>query len=144
MPLDKIGARLGFTTEARTELSAHSRTDERQMVKDLYRALMPDLFLGLPVGHVVWDAVDDDLRGACARGRLTVLRDLPAEVPLAVHMLLDIVGVRRREPGFHFFESRPGARFALVLEGWTATAIRVRSSSVTLYIVQALGVRADT
>jgi hypothetical protein len=139
MPLGEIGTRLGFTSEPRTELSAHSWADERQMVTDLYQARMPNRFRGGLVGHVVWDAVDDDLRGACAHGCLIVLRDLPAEVPHAVQMLIDIIGFRRRERDFPAFESRPGARFALVLEGWSATTIRVRASNVTHYLVQALG-----
>jgi hypothetical protein len=143
MSLGEIGHRLGFTSEPRTELSARTWADERQMVEDLYGALMPDLSLGRPVGHVVWDAVDDDLRGACAAGRLIVLRDLPAEVPHAVQMLIDIIGVRRRERGFHSFESRPGARFALVLEGWAEATIRVRSRRTTRYTVRAVGGRSS-
>jgi hypothetical protein len=57
-------------------------------------------------------------------------------------MLIDIIGVLRRKRDFHAFESRPGARFTLVLEGWSTTSMRVRASAVTTYIVQALGGRA--
>jgi hypothetical protein len=142
MPLDEIARRLDFESEPRTELSARAWTDERRMRDDLYRALWPNSSLDRLAPHVVWDALDDDLRVACAHGRLIVLRDLPAEVPHAVQMLIDIIGVRRRERDFHSFESRPSARFALVLEGWNATTIRVRASAVTLYFVQALGGRA--
>jgi hypothetical protein len=143
MPLDEIARRLGFESEPRTELSTRTWADERRMRDDLYRALWPNSSLDRLAPHVVWDALDDDLSAACANGRLIVLRDLAADIPHAVQMLIDIIGVRRRERGFHAFESRPGARFSLVLEAWTATTIRVRSSSVTLYIVQAVGGRGD-
>jgi hypothetical protein len=136
MPLGEIGKRLGCTNEPRTELSARLWADERIMHSDLYRALWSYQPLDWLVPHVVWDAVDDDLRGACAHGRLIVIRDLPVEVPHAVQMLIDIIGVRRSERGFHSFESRPGARFALVLEGWPEATIRVRSRRVSQYDVR--------
>ena len=139
MPLDEIGTRLGFTSEPRTDLSARKWADERQMRDDLYRALWPDISLDQLAPHVVWDALDDHLRDACAAGRLIVLRDLSAEVPHAVQMLIDIVGFRRRERGFHSFESRPSARFALVLEGRAEATIRVRSQRTTRYTVRTLG-----
>lgn len=142
MPLDEIARRLGFESEPRTELSARAWAEELRMRDDLYRALWPNNSLDRLASHVVWDALDDDLRTACAHGRLIVLRDLPTEVPHAVQMLTDIIGVRRRERDFHAFESRPGARFALVLEGWNGTTMRVRASRVTNYFMQALGGRA--
>jgi hypothetical protein len=138
MPLSEIGQRLGFTGEPRTELSARTWADERRMRDDLYRALAPNIPLYGLAPHVVWDALDDDLRDACINGCLIVIRDLPAEVPHAVQMLIDIVGFRRRERGFHAFESRPGARFALVLEGWAEATIRVRSQRITRYTVRVL------
>lgn len=68
-----------------------------------------------------------------------MLRHLPAELPYAVQMLIDIIGFRRRERGFHAFESRPGARFALVLEGWVEPTIRVRFRQAIRYALQLLG-----
>lgn len=143
MPLDEIAQRLGFESEPQTELSARTWADEHRMRDDLYRALWPNSSLDKLAPHVVWDALDDDLCTVCSHGCLMVLRDLPADIPHAVQMLIDIIGKRRRERGFHSFESRPGARFALVLEGWTATTIRVRSSHVTLYTVQPLSGHAS-
>lgn len=136
MPLREIGQMLGFTGEPRTELYAHAWANERQMRDDLYRALRPYISLNQLSPQVGWDALDDDLRDACAEGRLIVLRDLPADMPHAVQMLIDIIGVRRRERGFHSFESRPGARFALVLEGWHDVTIRVRSRQTSHYAVR--------
>ncbi len=63
---------------------------------DLYWSLWPNSALDRLAPHVVWDAFDDDLRTACAHGRLIVLSDLPAEVPSTAQMLIDIIGVRRR------------------------------------------------
>jgi len=139
MPLAEIALRLGFTNEPRTELSVRTWTDERRLKEDLCRAFMPNSPLDQRVTYMAWDALDEYLIDACANGRLIVLRDLPTEAPYPVQMLVDIIGVRRRERGWHFFESRPGARFALVLDGWTETAIRVRSQYTTHYTVQALG-----
>jgi hypothetical protein len=139
MPLGEIARRLGFTREPRTELSVQAWTDERRLRDDLYQAFVPDIPLSQLVPYVVWDAFDEHLLDACADGRLIVLRDLPPEVPRAVQMLLDIVGFRRRERDFHFFESQPGARFALVLAGWPEATIRIRSRYTTRYTVQALG-----
>jgi hypothetical protein len=136
MLLGEIGKLLGFTREPRTELSVRSWADERQMRDDLYRALSPHISLNGLAPHVVWDALDDDLRAACADGRLLVLRDLPVEPPHAVQMLIDIVGVRRGERDFHSFASRPGARFALVCEGWLEATIRVRARRVAHYGVR--------
>jgi hypothetical protein len=136
MPLGEIGELLGFTGEPRTELSAHAWVTDRQMRDDLYRALRPHISLDWLSPHVGWDALDDDLRDARADGRLMVLRELPGEVPHAVQMLIDIIGVRRREPGFHWFESRSGAHFALVLEGWPEAMIRVRSRQASHYAVR--------
>jgi hypothetical protein len=138
MPLGEIARRLGFANEPRTELSARAWTDERRLKDDLYRAFVPDIPLDQLVPYMVWDAFDEHLRDACADGRLIVLRDLPTEVPYAVQMLIDIVGFRRRERGFHSFASQPGARFALVLEGWTEATITT-SRYTTRYTVQALG-----
>ena len=76
---------------------------------------------------VNWDAFDDDLRSACQRGRLLLLRDILPEIPHPVQVLVDIIGSRRKEL-FHVFESRPGARFALVLDGWPNLMIGVRSN----------------
>jgi hypothetical protein len=142
--LDKIAHGLGFTHEPRTDLSVRAWIDERHLKDALYRAFVPDIPRDHLVPYMVWDAFDEHLRNACANGRLIVLRDLPAEVPHAVRMLIDIVGFWRRERGFHAFESRPGARFALVLEGWTEATIRVRSWRTMRYTVRALGGSADT
>ena len=140
MPLDEIARRLGFTNEPLTELSVRAWTDERRLKDNLYRAFAPDIPLKQLVPYMVWDAFDEHLINACADGRLIVLRDLPTEAPFAVQMLLDIVGSRRRERSWRFFESEPGARFAFVLEGWMEATIRVRSRYTTRDIVQALGV----
>jgi hypothetical protein len=139
MPLDQIVDLLGFTSEPRTELSTYSWADERRMRDDLYRAIRPHVLRDQLGPRVGWDALDDDLRDACPSGRLIVLRDLPDKVPSAVQKLIDIIGVRRRERGFHTFESRPGARFALVLEGWAEGAIRVRSRRTSCYTVRPAG-----
>jgi hypothetical protein len=140
MPLGEIARRLDFTSEPRTELSVSAWTGERRLKDDLYRAFAPDIPLKQLVPYMVWDAFDEHLINACAAGRLIVLRDLPTEAPNAVQMLLDIVGFRRRERGWRFFESQPGARFALLLDGWTEETIRVRSRYTTRYIVKTLGV----
>lgn len=138
MPLSEIGRRLGFTNEPRTELSARLWAGERRMRDDLYWALAPHMPLDRLAPHVGWDALDDDLSDARAHGRLIALRDFPAEPPHAAQMLIDIIGLRRRERGFHLFESRPGARFALVLAGWSGATIRVRSRRVTRYTVRVI------
>ncbi len=138
-PIGEIARRLGFTNEPRTELSVRAWTDERRLKEDLDRAFVPNSPLDQRITYMAWDALDEYLIDACANGRLILLRDLPTEVPYPVQMLVDIVGVRRRERGWHFFESRPGARFALVLDGWTETAICVRLQYTTRYSVQALG-----
>lgn len=142
MPLGEIAGRLGFTSEPRTELSVRAWTDERRLRDELYRAFAPSIPLDQLVPHIVWDAFDEHLGDACVNGRLIVLHDLPtempAEIPDAVQMLIHIVGFRRRERGFHFFESRPGARFALVLDGWREATIRVRTLYTERYTVQAL------
>ena len=132
-PIGEIARRLGFTNEPRTELSVRAWTDERRLKEDLYRAFVPNSPLDQLVPHMAWDALDEYLVNACANGRLIVLHDLPTEAPYPVQMLVDIIGFRRRERGWHFFESEPGARFALVLEGWTETTIRVRSQYTTRY-----------
>jgi hypothetical protein len=118
MPLGEIARWLGFESEPHTELSAHSWADERRMRDDLYRALVPNIALDRLAPHVVWGALAEYVLTACLDGRLIVLRDLPDEVPHAVQMLIDIVG--GRDPGVHSVESRPGVRFALVLDSWTA------------------------
>ncbi len=139
MPLAEIARRLDFTNEPWTHHSVRAWADERRLKDDLYRAFVPSITLDQLVPRMVWDAFDEHLRDACADGRLIVLRDLPAEVPYAAQMLIHIVGFRRRERGFHSFESRPGARFALVLDGWTEATIRVRTRYTERYTVQAFG-----
>jgi hypothetical protein len=136
MPLSDIGRSLRFTDEPHTELSARSWADERTFRDDLYCALFPtSTRIYTPGARVIWDALDDDLRDACTNGRLIVIRDLPTAVPHAVQMLILIIGVRRRERGFHTFESRTGARFALILEDWAQPTIRVRSRRASIYVV---------
>ena len=148
MTLDAIARQLGFTNEPRTELSVRAWTDERHLRDDLYRAFAPSISLDQLVPRMVWDAFDDDLRDACDNGYLIVLRDLPtaldAEMPDGAQKLLQIVGSRRRDRGFHFFESRPSAHFALVLDGWPEATIQVRArwnpryTETERYTVQAL------
>lgn len=153
MLLDEIARQLGFTNEPRTELSVRAWTDERHLKDELYRAFAPSIPLDQLVPHMVWDAFDDHLCDACDNGHLIVLRDLstempaemPAEMPDAVQMLISIVGSRRRERRFHLFESRPGAQFALVLDGWPETTIEAtfqvrtrRYTETERYTLQAL------
>jgi len=143
MPLTQIVRTLNFTDEPRTELSARSWADERLFRNDLYRALLPNRGSEALGPHVVWDALDENLLDACAGGRLLVIRDVPAELPAAVQMLVALIGLRRGERGFHWYESRLGARFALVLEGWAAPLVPVRLREAHLYTVTPLGSQSE-
>ncbi len=144
IPLNQIARILNFTDEPKTELSARFWADDRRFREDIYRALFPPQLPKRPGSHVVWDALDENLQDACVAGRLIVIRDLPVDLPHAVQMLIGIIGSRRRERGFHFFESRPGARFALVLEGWALSTIRVRFPRGShVYMVTPLGSQND-
>lgn len=136
MPLRDIARKLRFAGEPQTELSARAWADDLKFRDDLYRALLVPSWPWPAPAHVVWDALDDDLVDACDDGRLIVLRDLNPDLPKVVQMLIDIIGTRRRERGFHMFESRDGARFALVLEGWDAPTVSVRSGHKTTYTVE--------
>lgn len=125
--LRQIARSLQCTYEPQSELEAQSWADDHLFSHDLYQVLFPRSLLKDSDTSVNWDAFDDHLRDACRAGRLLVIRHLPDEMPPAMQMLLDIIASRRQERGFHNFESRPGARFALVLDGWTEPTIRIRT-----------------
>lgn len=138
MPLAEISQRLGFTREPQNDLSTGLWADDVRMRDDVYRAVVPWRPVKVLNRRVVWDAFDDDLRESCHDGRLIVLRDLPATMPHAIQMLVHVIGFRRGERGFHQFASRPGAHFALVLEGWTEPTITVRFRHTERYVVNPL------
>lgn len=143
-PLSQIAHILQFTHEPQNELDAQFWADERLFSHDLYQALFPHSLLKDSHAPLHWDAFDDHLREACRGGRLLVIRHLPAEISPAMEMLLDIIASRRGEHGFHHFESRPGARFAVLLDGWTEPTIRVRTHRGSkIYQVTPLGGLSD-
>lgn len=142
MPLREIARKLNFTTEPQTELSARAWADALKFRDDIYRAFNVESCPCAKSVRVAWDGLDDHLCDACSDGRLIVIRDLPSELPEVIQMLISIIGWRHRQRSFHFFHSRDGARFALVLEGWNNPTIHVRHHKAIYTVSRVAGNRA--
>lgn len=142
MPLREIACKLNFTVEPQTELSSREWADDLIFRDDIYRALNVESCPCAKSVRVAWDGLDDHLCNACSDGHLIVIRDLPPELPKVIQMLISIIGWRHREHGFHFFHSRDGARFALVLERWDSPTIHVRHHKAIYTVSRVAGNRA--